>query len=346
MIELGSHLIYRFLQDNSSPYLQQLTKHNHIASKVWHSHLSHELGSEVEHDKIGFLDYQLLRWYEEIPESLRFNRSDMNSENRIASRGHRRLRLMLYLRANMSRILIHRPMLTSCSSIYVHLHRARTVVGIAKDTISVLAKINQTTDIYRTQQVCYNYFLVQSLAVILLAVAHAPAEFAQESCDEFYAALDLVKGFSTQSYASRKLWQTIRGLRKVGGKIGLLASNRRFTDSEGGSVADAHSTPAVAMAGLAGHSIDEIAMFNGGIGSYASGFSAELVDGQELSTELTNLFELARDQESLTRPASSTDAERLDGLGDTDLRLQAPGEGVRRIFGDELEFSRIVDNLL
>jgi hypothetical protein len=341
---LNPYLTVRFLQDDSSPYLQQITKYNHIASKVWCSPLSHELGSEVNYGKIGFLDYQLLQWYEDIPESLKFNRSDMNSETRIASRGQRRLRLMLYLRANMSRILIHRPILTSCSSILVHLRRARTVVDIAKDTISVLTKINQTTDIYRTQQVCYNYFLVQSLAVIFLAVAHAPAEFARESCDEFYAALDIVKDFSTQSYIFKKLWQAIRGLRKVGGKIGLVASNGRFTESEGSPVADAHSKAAIAMAGLAGHSIDEITMFNDSIRGYASESSAELADSQQLSTELTNLFELARGQASLTRPASSTSAEGLHCLGDTDLRLHPSGEGVSHVFG--LEFSRIMDNLL
>jgi hypothetical protein len=323
--------------------LQQITKYNRIASKVWYYNLSDETGSDVKHDEIGFLDYQVMQWYKEIPESLQFHRSDIASESHITDRGHRRLRLVLYLRANQARISIYRPILSSATSILGNLRYARTVVDVAKDTISILTKINQTTDIYRTQQVCYNYFLVQSLAVIFLAVAHAPAEFARETRREFYAALDLVKGFSTKSYISKKLWQTIRGLREVGEKIGLLARNGQSAPRLNGEAADAHSNAAVAMAGLAGHPMDEIAMFNGGLRNAIPELGNSPLDGQHLTNELTNLFELAGGYPNLT--GSSVSEEVLNAFVGANTEDQVMTEGMGNVFGNEQEFSRIMGEL-
>lgn len=267
----------------------------------------------------------------------------MVSEDRILDRGQRRLRLMLYLRANQARLSIYRPILNSATSILGKLQDARTVVDVAKDTISVLTIINQTTDIYRTQQVCYNYFLVQALAVIFLAVAHAPAEFARETRDEFYAALDLVKGFSTKSYISQKLWQTIRGLREVGEKIGLLARNGHSAPGHDGEVADAHSNAAVAMAGLAGHPMDELAMFNSGTRNQALKLGSSPLDGQQLTNELTNLFELAGGYTNFM--GSSTSGEALNGFVGANGEGQVMGEGMNNVFGNEQEFSRIMGEL-
>lgn len=337
---LNLHVVF---QDDSSPYLQQITKYNRIASRVWYYNNLYETGSDVKHDEIGYLDYQLLQWYKQVPESLQFNPNETASEERIPDRGRRRLRLLLYLRANQARISIYRPILNTATSILSNLRDARTVVDVAKDTISILTIINQTTDIYRTQQVCYNYFLVQALAVIFLAVAHAPAEFARQTRDEFYAALDLVKGFSTNSYISRKLWQTIRGLREVGEKIGLVARSGQTAQGQDGEVADAHSNAAVAMAGLAGHPMDELTMFNGGPRNLASELGTSPLDGQQLTNELTNLFELAGGYNGFV--GSSANGEVLNSvvgeLGDG----QGAGEGMKNVFGNEQEFSRIMGEL-
>lgn len=284
----------------------------------------------------------MLQWYKEIPEGLQFNRSEIASEEAIPDRGRRRLRLLLYLRANQARISIYRPILNSATSIIENPRNARTVVDVAKDTISVLTHINQTTDIYRTQQVCYNYFLVQSLAVIFLAVAHAPAEFAGGTRDEFYAALDLVKGFSTKSYISKKLWQTIRGLREVGEKIGLLARNGHSASEQEGEV-DAHSNAAVAMAGLAGHPMEELAMFNGSLRNTTSELGTSPLDGQQLTNELTNLFELAGGYTNFM--GSTANGDVLNGYAGTSTEGQAGAEGMCNVFGNEQEFSRIMGEL-
>jgi hypothetical protein len=171
---------------------------------------------------------------------------------------------------------------------------ASTVVELAKDTIRALTHLNQTTDIYRCQQVCFNYFLTSAIAVIFLASCHAPVHFSNICRDEFYMALDLVKGFSTKSWVTRRLWKTIKGLKEVGPKLGLV------TESESGiQQEDPHSSAALAMAGLAGHEISglgggyEMRVEIEGAGGSGNGRGNGTPNGFQISHDMTSLFEAA-----------------------------------------------------
>lgn len=211
------------------------------------------------------------------------------------------------------RIHIYRPVLHSSTSITEHLDFAHTVVKVAKDTIRVLTYINQTSDIYRTQQTMFNYFLISALAVLFLAVAHAPTEFNTQCRDEFYMALDLVRGFSASSYVSKRLWKTIKILKDVGPRLGLNTS--------GVEPSDAHSSAAVAMAGLAGHQVDELMFPPGRNGS------VETPDG--MVSDLTCLFEAAGG---------------YSGMLPSGYGLQS-GEMASGDFGQEDELARILRDL-
>ncbi|KAM0332011.1 hypothetical protein ACHAQA_002277 [Verticillium albo-atrum] len=123
-----------------------------------------------------------------------------------------RLRTLLYLRGNHIRTMIHRHYVLTSAAIESDVRAARNVVDIAQDSLQVLVHLNDSSDIYARQQSAFNYFLLSSLAVIILAVCHAPATFAEPCRDSFLAALQLVKGFSLHGSASRRLWKSIRGL--------------------------------------------------------------------------------------------------------------------------------------
>ncbi|KAI9839870.1 MAG: hypothetical protein M1819_000062 [Sarea resinae] len=271
--------------DNSTPYLVAMISYSRIGSRVWKSVAScGEAANDIKKDEIGFLDYQILQWHNSIPESLRFFHPETGREAESENRAIRRLKIILYLRANQMRILIYRPVLHSATSIMENKGWAQTVVDVAKDSIRILTRLNQTTDIYRAQQSCFNYFLLSALAVLFLAVSHAPAQFSDYARDEFYMALELVRGFSTKSYISKRLWKTIRGLKEVGPKLGLSVQ-------PGFDGSDRHSTAAVAMADLAGHPVDNLSVFPGSHGVNALGNSP--TNGLQMSYELTNLFEAA-----------------------------------------------------
>ncbi|KKK17876.1 hypothetical protein ARAM_005157 [Aspergillus rambellii] len=260
--------------------------------------------------------------------------SDSPRQGETASRGLRRLRVLLYLRMNQLRILIYRPVLHSAASIAEGKSHAQTVVDVAKDTVRVLTRLNQTSDIYRTQQVTFNYFLVAALAVLFLAVCHAPSEFNRQVRDEFYLALDLVNGFSTKSYVSKRLWKTIKGLRKIGEKLGVLA--RPFGSDDN----DPHSTAAVAMAGLAGHPMEDLSVYRpmNSVGELGN----SPLNGIQMSHELTNLFEAVGGFGTFM---TSAGAEGINGFVGHDGGLQNTGEGLSGVLGDEGEFSRVIRDL-
>ena len=251
--------------------------------KVWVSVASFDNASnEPRKDEINYLDYQIRQWRNSIPDSLRFRNTDNVPETPGMSRGTRRLRVLLYLRGNQLRMQLYRPILYSITSIMENRAHAETVVEIAKDTIRVLTALNQTSNIYQAQQTAFHYFLISALAVLFLAVSHAPAEFNQQVREEFYMALDLVKGCSSRSYISRRLWKAIKGLKEVAPKLGLVSGPSLEAN-------DPHSSAAVAMAGLAGHQVDEMSLYPQAQALGSMGNSP--MSGQQMSHELTNLFE-------------------------------------------------------
>ncbi|KAJ6012879.1 hypothetical protein N7522_003234 [Penicillium canescens] len=321
--------------DASLPYLRCMILYNRISSKIWYSGLGSEGTTDIRRDEIGYLDYQILQWYKQVPEELKFYPVESPKTGESVSRGMRRLRVLLYLRMNQLRILIYRPVLHSSASIAEDRGHAQTVVDVAKDTVRVLTRLNQMSDIYRTQQITFNYFLVAALAVLFLAVSHAPADFNRQVRDEFYMALDLINGFSTKSFVSKRLWKTIKGLRKIGEKLGVLA--RPFgTDS-----ADPHSSAAVAMAGLAGHPIEDLSMY--GQMNNRNELGSSPLNGLQMSHELTNLFEAVGAFGNFIPGTTSPDT--IGGFVGTNGEIQNTGEGLSGVLGDEGEFARVIRDL-
>ncbi|KAJ5775014.1 uncharacterized protein N7511_000025 [Penicillium nucicola] len=233
-----------------TPYLRVMIRYSRIAAKVWKFISAFNNTNEIKKDEMNYLDWQVLSWVHAIPESLQLDHPS-STESASAtdnSRSMRRLRALLYLRANQLRMLIHRPVLHTAAHIVRYPSESETVVEIAKDTIRFITRLNETSDIYQLQQVAFNWFLVSALAVLFLAVAQAPTQFSGSCKEEFFWALELVKGFSAQSYISRRLWNSIRSLRKLGPQLGLGVQKQRLDvhAAEGSDPYNANLSPALA----------------------------------------------------------------------------------------------------
>lgn len=193
------------------PYLKCMITYGRLCSKVWealppYGSPSQYLPKEME----DYLEFTTQNWLQSIPEDLQFKhpRTEPMEQPSILQR----LRTLLYLRGNYMRLLIHRHHVVSRENVMADYKTAQAVVDIAKDNIEVLVHFNETSDIYIRQPSVYHYYLLSALAILLLAVCHAPNEFSETSREPFTAAVELVRGFSTHGTTSRRLWKSIRGL--------------------------------------------------------------------------------------------------------------------------------------
>jgi hypothetical protein len=223
-------------QDQTHPYLRVTVGYTRIASKVWRSVATFNNTNDVNKDDMGYLDWQVLQWTRSIPESLKLSTNERSHEvENNSDRTTRRLQSLLYLRGNQMRILIHRPILHSAAHMARYSQEADTVVEIAKDTIRFLTNLNKISDIYQQQQITFNWFLVSALAVLFLAVAQNSGQYSHRCKEEFYMAIELVKHFSTQSYISKRLWRSIKSLKKVAPKVGLQKDRELAVERNAGS---------------------------------------------------------------------------------------------------------------
>jgi hypothetical protein len=325
--------------EDASPYLSAMIQYCNIGSKVWRTVSTPGANNgPVNTDDMNYLDYQVIQWHRQIPSQLRFEHPAQAGRlstpiGPSPSRAGSRLRVLLYLRANQMRILIYRQVLHSATSITQHREQAQTVVDVAKDTIRVLTHINQTSDLYRTQQVLFNAFLTSALAVLFLAVSHTPALFAENVREEFYMALDLVRGFSKGSWIGKRLWKTVRVLKEIGPKLGLPATEpnteRPQSQQDTKAELDPSRSAAVAMAGLAGHNVDEMALFGGNAQSWSllsSSMSGSGVSPDNIANELTSLFEAAGGLQQLGNGSA-------DGGQNADGSYHVPISGIENMSG-------------
>ncbi|KAF1814220.1 hypothetical protein P152DRAFT_506163 [Eremomyces bilateralis CBS 781.70] len=292
----------RVLQPDGPPYLLAMIDYSRIGSKIWRSITNWDGAKATFNEReMGYLDYEILEWHRSLPESLKYLPPAAIPQSDRYSRVSRRLRIILLLRRNQMRILIYRPILHNTASIKDNIRHADTVVDIAKESLRILTEMSQKTELYSNGKVLFNYFLISAVAVLILAVCHAPQQYTSQVRDEFNMAVDLIRGFSANSGASKRLWKTLRNVKEASPKLGLNLSSR---SGAGNQASDPHSDAAVAMAGLAGHPMNHASMLstNLGMASQASSNSgmgnAVGANGMEnspngMANDLTDLFEAA-----------------------------------------------------
>ncbi|KAK4208929.1 putative fungal-specific transcription factor domain protein [Rhypophila decipiens] len=202
------------------PTLQSLITYGRLCTQVWEAtpqFLTHQAPSFSlsSSSHIANLDTQIQSW---LATTLSLSSSPLTT--------------LTLLRANHLRLLIHRPSIISTTAIHASPQLAHLTVSIAQNTTRSIVLLSKESNIYARQQAAYNHFLVSALGIMLLAVSHAPAMFAQACREDFEAAVELVEGVREGSGAGRRLWRSICGLVKAVRRLGLGSGSQR---GEGGS---------------------------------------------------------------------------------------------------------------
>jgi hypothetical protein len=283
-----------------------------LCSRLWDALMSFGAKSNfIPEETAAALDMKTQEWLESIPSDLQLRHPRLGLAARAQPRVLQRLRALLYLRGNHTRILIYRHHMLSPSRIKADMTSARLVVEIARDSIQVLIHLNTTSDIYSRQQSAFNYFLISALAIIFLAVCHDAATFAETCRPSFHAAVDLVRDFSRRSQASRRLWKSIRGLlprlRKLtNGRLeeGREGEQNNSTQQETAGLTAANANPSVddslyreaPLSGLAfGHQANEqnASHVNMDSNTEVSGSTPNMFEVGNSLVELFDVFESA-----------------------------------------------------
>ncbi|KAL2175067.1 uncharacterized protein P884DRAFT_207288 [Thermothelomyces heterothallicus CBS 202.75] len=241
------------------PFLVAMIGHAKLGAKIWRlvDYFEPAIVRELKPRDFEELDREIMDWYESVPEEVRTGPLDVDKMP-VPSGPYdiQRFRIWTRLRLNQVRIWLYTPVLHSAISILNNAPLAQRVVDLAKETIRLLARLNNETDFYRRIQVFYHQFLTSSIAVLFLASTHAPLQFSANCREEFYMALDLVKELSAKSWVSQRLWRTIRSLRAYAPRLGL-------EDNPGRTATSGTSPYAHAGSGNTGHSPGLSASFNG-----------------------------------------------------------------------------------
>lgn len=217
-----------------------------LCSKVWEAIPSfgptlHPMPDTL----VDKLDLETQEWYHSIPFNLQLRHPRLGMAETSQPPALQRLRTMLYLRANHARCLLYRHYLLSPITVSQNLKRAWLVVNIAEDSIEVLTHVRMTTELYAGQPHAFHYFLMSALAIVFLAVCHAPAEFTKHCRAKFFDATELVKSFSQHSLACKRLWRTIRSLLHRLKSVGLQINGDETIPAHLSSIAAGENAPAM-----------------------------------------------------------------------------------------------------
>ncbi|KAK7209422.1 hypothetical protein V2G26_016600 [Clonostachys chloroleuca] len=228
------HSVPRFEDGSlSSVYMRQMILFCGIASEVrnWlapnHGHGAAKSPLLTGDSTCDFLNFRVIQWQQNLPECIRFMGIQETFDSRRENRGEYKLRLTVYLRANLMRTVIYRKW-ASRTDLSSHTTTANTMREIAQDTVRVLVKLARETDIYRSQQRTFNHFLETALSSLLLTLCSAESIGSRNRSSESFhnptrksclhdirSAMELVAQLSVSSPITLRLQEKLKGIRGV-----------------------------------------------------------------------------------------------------------------------------------
>lgn len=216
-------------KDRSDPYLSPLIKYIRLATRIVTGLPKFGSNSSfIDQSACTSLDIEINQWA--LDTSTEFSRWE--TRPLAPSRTSQKIRLQEVFIAvcrNQLKIALYKCNLFSPENIARNPNFAHSAVFYAIDTLQVLSRLERTTSIYELQAAHYNFFVLSALAVVYLAVRHAPQQFSSAS-QMFFTGIQILKAHST----SERLCERIQSLNSAMTKLGF-----EFLDID----PDGHSQP-------------------------------------------------------------------------------------------------------
>ena len=199
-----------------------MISYGRLASRIWAA-ASGNGDQPIDTRMCYELDHDIEKWLQSIPNLLPLVTTKGTHRGTQSVEIMELVQPLLYLRGNQMRILIYRRCLFSRASVASNLTSAQLAVDVARDTIKVLNDLKGREDFFRKYQTTLNQFAVSALAVLFLAICHAPKDFIEACQSGFYIAIDLIRGSAARSFAAIRLEKTIARLKHIASRLGLAS---------------------------------------------------------------------------------------------------------------------------
>ncbi|KAL7813655.1 hypothetical protein V8C44DRAFT_327443 [Trichoderma aethiopicum] len=229
--------------ENDSPstsYVMSMVSYCRISSDVRKWLLEPISGSASDLTR-DFLDFRVVQWKRNLPANLQYDASTKYEPTRV-DRGEYRIRLLLYLRANQMRIIIHRTSANRLASNNLDASTANVLAEVSHDTIRTLVRLADETDIYHAQHKTYNHFLESALSSMLLVLGSINDDANRASClQDAFDAVELIQRLSLTSPVSQRLLERLRNIHEA--MDSFRARGSRATSQMSSSLEGATSLP-------------------------------------------------------------------------------------------------------
>ncbi|KAH6603738.1 fungal specific transcription factor domain-containing [Trichoderma cornu-damae] len=198
----------------SASYVMSMVSYCRISSDVrkWLLESTSGSASDLTRD---FLDFRVVQWKRNLPIKLQYDTSKKYDPSR-EDRGEYRIRLLLYLRANQMRIIIHRTSANRLASNILDPSTVNVLAEVSHDTIRTLVRLADETDIYHAQHKTYNHFLESALSSILLVLGSINDDANRASgLQDAFDAVELIQRLSLTSPVSQRLLERLRNIHEA-----------------------------------------------------------------------------------------------------------------------------------
>lgn len=162
-----------------------------------------------------FLDFRIVQWRRNLPAKL-YHDTTRKYDPLRDNRGGYRICLLLHLRANQMRIIVHRTSANRLGSATLDPSTVNVLADVSHDTIRALVRLADETDIYHAQHKTFNHFLESGLSSMLLVLGSISDDTTRASClQDAFDAVDLIQRLSLTSPVSQRLLERLHNIHEA-----------------------------------------------------------------------------------------------------------------------------------
>ncbi|KAF9768163.1 hypothetical protein IL306_014560 [Fusarium sp. DS 682] len=227
-------IVMATLMGASAPFLTVTIEYTRLASEITGS-LKPSAKSAVENrQRKEYLDYKV--------QCLRDKFRDLTAIAQSSDSSHQDSVLMddletfLAVRVNHARMMLRKPLLHSYLGDREKQQAAAVSIECAKDAVFLCSRVISKPAPSKCLRGAYEYFLVSSLAIILLIVSQDPRTYGPDSREAFQEAIKILEASKCQHFGSQNLCFTFEQLIKIGEHLYMPKDDNMSVSQDFGDV--------------------------------------------------------------------------------------------------------------